>query len=112
MSTPTFHSKRSLARAVSIGPAARQATPTQTLFRMVAELAAALGRTRRRRDMRKLDAMDDRLLCDIGVSRAQSEWALRYGLTDGDWQRASYAVTSHEGGSKRLAEIMPTAPLS
>jgi uncharacterized protein YjiS (DUF1127 family) len=55
---------------------------------MVAQLAAGLAqRMRLRRDMRKLEEMDDRLLRDIGLSRAQIGWAVHYGRTESNWER-------------------------
>jgi uncharacterized protein YjiS (DUF1127 family) len=48
--------------------------------RVVARIAAAVGdELRIRRDLRQLRAMDDHMLKDIGLTRAEIGSALRYG---------------------------------
>ena len=43
----------------------------RTLRRAVVRLAAARGRMRSRRELRRLSAMDDHILKDIGVTRVE-----------------------------------------
>ena len=65
-------------------PRRRQATIWDAWLRAAARglswLIAATGREWRiRRDLRRLAAMDDRMLKDIGLGRCEVEYRVRYG---------------------------------
>ena len=78
MHTPTITPLRDWAHPTEQHDAERESSPAG-LARFI---AAALRWYRMRRDVRRLMAFDDRMLEDIGLSRAEIEGAARAGR---DW---------------------------